>query len=354
MITTNNNNTADPRNKQPFTWAAIGTNFETPTSLADAIEISKIGYSVAECPLLATPPELYDGVESGQSLSFAPTKESLVKTHKAIFRTDTHQILGIVGKDYGMVQNTEAFAFIDLFQNFAKCEIIIKCAGETEKGKSFVICQFGEPLTLDKGDVVYIYIVITNSHDGTTPLRVQFCPMRLVCSNGLKIAINGAKSELLFKHTKYVQNRIDLQQAENKRRAIETITASQKYRMFFNEKMLEYKTSTLSVAQINGLTQEMFLTQEQIGLVRQNNGIIENVGEIPTRTKNLIADFENALHYGIGQDVYSGTKLWFLNGITTFLQNGKRYKSESAKFESLQFGTGAQKVQSVYNMLEAV
>lgn len=348
MIATNN----DPRTRQPFTWANIGTSFDEDVTLNFALEQGKINYEVAEAPLLATSPDFYRGIKSGEQLSFAPTKESLITTHKAIFRTDTHQILGVVGKDYGIVQNADAFAFVKFFKECSQCEITIKCAGETESGKSFVICQFGEPLQLSPNDVIYTYIVITNSHDGTTPVRVQFCPMRLVCSNGLKIAIKEAKSEIIFKHTKYVKSRIDLLQAENRRRAIDTITGAENYNHYFGEKMLEYKDANLSDKQIKALTNMLFLQPHQIDLVHQNNENID-IEEISTRTKNTITAFENALHYGIGQDTYKGTKLWFLNGITTFLQNGKTYKSDSAKFDTLQFGTGAQKVQSAFALLES-
>lgn len=69
--------------------------------------------------------------------------------------------------------------------------------------------------------------------------------------------------------------------------------------------------------------------------------------------KNRIIALRNTIESGIGQDSYRGTKLWLLNGLTTFFSNEKKYKTNEDKFESLTDGTDLRKLDNAYRMLAA-
>ena len=80
---------------------------------------------------------------------------------------------------------------------------------------------------------------------------------------------------------------------------------------------------------------------------------LDKVDEISTTMKNRIIALRNTIESGIGQDSYRGTKLWLLNGLTTFFSNEKKYKTNEDKFESLTDGTDLRKLDNAYRMLVA-
>jgi hypothetical protein len=97
----------------------------------------------------------------------------------------------------------------------------------------------------------------------------------------------------------------------------------------------------------------MYLDRAQMRLLELANWNFDKVDEISTRKKNLIQSLSSAIESGIGQDMYRGTKLWLLNGWTTFIHNVKEYKSPEAEFSSLYEGSGKNGTQRAYDLLMA-
>ena len=80
-------------NKEPA-WHGLGTVVsEAPTS-ADALKLAGLDWDVVQEPLF-----LKDGIE--------------VEGKKANVRSTDRTVLGVMGDHYKIVQNTEAFSFID-------------------------------------------------------------------------------------------------------------------------------------------------------------------------------------------------------------------------------------------------
>lgn len=61
-----------------------------------------------------------------------------------------------------------------------------------------------------------------------------------------------------------------------------------------------------------------------------------------------------SIESGVGQDMYRGSKLWLLNGLTTLLHNDTVYKSDEEEFKSILEGDGFKKLNKVYVALELV
>ena len=85
----------------------------------------------------------------------------------------------------------------------------------------------------------------------------------------------------------------------------------------------------------------------------ENNRKLDSVDEISTRAKNQIEKLQQSIDFGIGQDMYRGSKLWLLNGVTTLLHNDTVYKSEEDEFTSLMVGNGYKKLELANRLLEA-
>ena len=334
-------------------WQLFGTNFDHPVTIEEAIKTAGLDYEVESQPLLRVPKNVIEAIQRGESANFTPTTENIITSHKSTFRTDNNATLGVVGRDYGLVQNTKAFEFINFIKEVSGEEPMIETAGALGYGeRMFVTCRLGADSYLNgDSDAVKNYVVFSNSHDGSGSVMAFFTPVRVICQNTLNMAIRGAVNKIVFKHTKNVNERLDWEIEINRRRALEVFSKSVKFSQKFVDNMLMLKEETLTAEQIRDITHKMYLTPSQFDLFTKNNYSVEGIDEISTRTKNQILAFKDALDFGIGQENYRGTKLWMLNGMTTMLQNDKKWKSDEDKFESIMGGDAAKKTQKMYDLL---
>ena len=111
-------------------WGQIGEDY--PTS-AEAIKLANLDYTVEKRKLF-----IYDNenqlADEEREIKIA---EIEVPNYYATMRTDTEEILGVVGKDYEVVQNTEAFNFFDAIVQGEG--IPYETAGALGKGESSFI-----------------------------------------------------------------------------------------------------------------------------------------------------------------------------------------------------------------------
>jgi hypothetical protein len=88
-------------------WHGLGAVLEEPpATVAEAIEASGLGWSVAKEPIAVD-----RGDEPSDDLWLPRCEE--IPGFFATVRQDTRDVLGIVGERYRIVQNREAFNFID-------------------------------------------------------------------------------------------------------------------------------------------------------------------------------------------------------------------------------------------------
>ena len=336
-------------------WQLFGTPFDRPVTIEEAIKTAGLDYTVDAQPLLRVPKEVIDAILNGESIDFTPTRQNIITSHKSTFRTDNNSTLGVVGRDYGIVDNTKAFEFINFIKEVSGEEPMIETAGALGYGeRMFVTCRLGDDCYLNGNtDAVKNYVVFTNSHDGSGAVMAFFTPVRVICQNTLNMAIRGAVNKVVFKHTKNVNTRLDWEIEQNRRKALEVFSKSVQFSQTFMDRMLQLKSETLTTEEIRDITHKMYLTPKQFDLFTQNNFSVDGIEEISTRTKNQISAFKDALDFGIGQESYRGTKLWMLNGMTTLLQNEKKWKNEEDKFESIMGGDAAKKTQKMYDLLIA-
>lgn len=172
-------------------WHRLGTVFDTPPSLDDAIVASGLSWSVGLEPLFTS-----SGVE-------VPAR--------AVVRDRDGQVLGVVGPDYAPVQNANAFAW---FRPWVESgEVAVESAGSLRGGRRiWVLCRITRDSTVDvvPGDSIQRYILLSNSHDGTLTVRAGFTNVRVVCANTLAESHDSHNSRLLrVRHTSGAQLALD-------------------------------------------------------------------------------------------------------------------------------------------------
>lgn len=341
---------------RPLSFTSFGTIFDNAEiSVNEAFEQANLNYNVVAQPLVRVPQNVLDALVQGTPTMWTPTKNDIITSHKATLRDDVNHTLGVVGKDYGIVQNTKAFEFLDFIEECSGHAPKIVSAGALGYGeRMFITAQLGDDAYLNPNDAVKNYVVFTNSHDGTGAVMCFFTPIRVVCQNTLNMAIHSCPNKVIFKHTKHVGTRLDWEIAANREKAKEVFSKSVKFSEEFLDKMMMLKEQRIDTEFMNNFTAEMYLNSAQMKLLKQANGEMDKVDEISTRAKNQINALRDAIANGVGQNENRSTKLWLLNGVTTFLHNDRNYKSVEDEFKSMLEGDAFKKTQRAYDLLTKV
>jgi len=170
-------------------WHKLGKLIDKPMTSEEALEYAQLDYLVEKRPLY-----YFDSNEYVQShISFGT------------FRTDTLEQLGHVRKKYVVFQNKDAFNIID--DIVESLEAVYTSAGALGKGETiFLSAKLPDYIQVDE-EVIDQYLVITNSHDGSSSLRILFTPICVVCNNTLQMAVKSSQKYIVIKHTKAIQLR---------------------------------------------------------------------------------------------------------------------------------------------------
>jgi len=180
-------------------WHGLGAVLERPpASVADAIEASGLDWSVAKEPIAIDRSET-------PSADWWVARCEEIPGYFATVRQDTRDVLGIVGERYRIVQNDEAFAFVDQLLGSA---IHFETAGSLHGGRRvWVLATLPDHVEVG-GDAVRPYVLLMNSHDGSTAVIAATTPIRVVCQNTLNWGLANARQKFSIRHTEAVTQRV--------------------------------------------------------------------------------------------------------------------------------------------------
>ena len=133
-----------------------------------------------------------------------------VPNHMAVHRTDNAKLLGsaIVGNNFGILQNTEAFMGFDGILRDQKAQFI--SGGWYHNGASaFLQCRLPHQEKLRNGDQLERYLLIAQGHTGLQALTMRFTHIRPVCSNTLMAALRDSYHSFSLRHTSTIKDRMD-------------------------------------------------------------------------------------------------------------------------------------------------
>ena len=193
----------------PFVYKGAVDVTECKSS-AEVMEKACLDWEVAKCEVYSKFP-VEEDVMKQQSIyqdhhfmahdeNLAPALYAKIPNGYATYRKDYGIPLGIVKERYTPVQNNEAFSFFD--DAIGKNAAIWQTAGYFGMGERiFVSAKLPNTITV-KGDPVDSYLVFTNSHDGSSGVKILFTPIRIVCLNTLNAAIRKADILNIFSKAK--------------------------------------------------------------------------------------------------------------------------------------------------------
>jgi phage/plasmid-like protein (TIGR03299 family) len=276
-----------------------------------------------------TPDDLYDwqsvcvksGLDWEAELVPLLTADTQAKVeHQAVRRKTDGRILGVVGKNYHVLQNREAFQWFQPFLD-AK-EAALHTAGSLQEGsRVWVLAKMNrDPLVIAVGDVVEKFILLSHGHDGSLAVRVGFTPIRVVCANTLSLAHRADASKLIrIRHSaSVVENLANVRAVMSLANAEFEATADQ-YRL-------------LARKSIN-----------QADLSRYVKKVLKVEGDkISTRTMNMMQQITALCEFGRGNNLasVSGTYWTAYNGVNEWLSYNRGHNQQN-RLNSLWFGDSA-------------
>lgn len=362
----NNNGTriAMRTDARPIMWKGIQgcENFSTPVTVDEAINAVGANFEVTKQHLIRVPDSLINSILNGEpSAGVTLTRDMIIKSHMATVRADRNITLGVVGSKYGVVQNSKAFEFINLLASGVQGseKAVIETAGILGDGeRMYVTAKLPSDIYLDNNgkDPVNDYILFTNTHDGSGAVTVLFTPIRVICQNTLNMALKTAQNKLVYKHTSNVNSRLEWSEEENLRHAIDIIGRHRKFKESFKESLFALRETRVTDKDIMRFASNIILgdaKHEEKKELEQADFKLDSAKLISNTIKNRITTLRDTIESGIGQDMYRGSKLWLLNGLTTFFSNEKKYKSNEDKYNSIIEGTDANKLNMAYKLLVA-
>lgn len=174
-------------------WHGLGTVVEDKMTAVEALAAAGLDWRVNKVPYFT---------EGG-----APDVYEIDDQHFAVKRTTDHKIIGAVGGDYHVLQNHEAFDFMDDLVDSGEAKY--ETAGSLRGGKwIFLTMKMPEHVLIAGEDAVDMHLVLLNSHDGSKAITGMVTPVRVVCMNTLNAALAGTKRKWSVRHLSTLQGKL--------------------------------------------------------------------------------------------------------------------------------------------------
>ena len=191
---------------QQKAWHNLGQIVADYPTSEEAIKYAGLDYRVIKTPLYTKGSgiiETADGIEIRDN-------ELSVPNYFANIRSDNNAVLGVVGSDYHIVQNREAFTFFDAIVGGGE-GILYETAGALGGGERiFITAKLPDYIRVGSGDdVTEKYIFLTTSHDGSGSITAAFTPVRIVCQNTLNASLRNMSNVVRIKHTSGAKQRLE-------------------------------------------------------------------------------------------------------------------------------------------------
>lgn len=300
-------------------WHGLGQIVAEAMTSEQAIKLANLDYEVEKA-----------------KVQFLTEQEAVpVNGYFATYRTDTKEYLGMVKSRYEIVQNRDAFGFFDAIIDSG--EAIFETAGALDNGsRIFLLAKMPEDILVG-GEKIEKYILLTNSHDGSSSIVAGLTNIRVVCNNTLQAALRGLDNKVSIDHVGGAKNKL--------KEAAKVMGLASKYSTevgnIFNT-MVDKKMT-------EGQYHEFFSKILKPDYVKVESE--QEQKELSTKMKNMIdSTMQFALTHPTQTTPETQNTLWgAYNAVSGYFNYVKSYKSAEDKFSSQFFGAGNKKILKAFN-----
>lgn len=325
-------------------WGSkIGKDVTDCATSREVLEKAGLDFQVEKCDLIARMPFNINGDnsinETMGEFSYGGEIYRPCPNGYATYRTDKNIPLGIVKSKYEVVQNIDAFNFIDYAIGENKAEF--QYAGCFGYGHKVFITAKLPIVTTVGGEPIDNYLVFSTSHDGTGSIDILFTPVRVLCLNMLNAGIKEANAHIRIRHTKTAKERLDFG-AEMIRIAIQYAEDSKT----FYDSLLTIK---MNDNQVRDYISKLILTPAEYASVIseskdytvkklfERDWLTMEKHDISTRKANMLNTIFDYYQTGVAQESIIGTAWGAYNAITGYYSNVKDQDGEK-RMNNLVFG----------------
>lgn len=225
-------------------------------------------------------------------------------------RVDTGEVFNNMthGRLYTVFQNREAFGFFDSVTKTGEAKY--ETAGSLGNGRrTFILAQIsGQSYSVKGVDEIKSYILLSNAHDGTEPISMRITPIRVVCDNTLRAALNKDTTlKFSARHTPSIKGKV-----------VDARTAlgiTERYMVSFMEQVDQIAAKAWKQADLDAFVADLFTFN------RDEDGIVK--GEQHVTKLAAAAEVKRLFEEGMGQDIkgIAGTAWAGYNAATEYFDH---------------------------------
>jgi phage/plasmid-like protein (TIGR03299 family) len=285
-------------------WHGLGEVIEGLATAEEALALSGLDFEVELRQLYMPMP---DGTYAKVPDRFSTT------------RSTDNKSLGIVSKGYNVFQNAEAFNFLNAITDTGSGEAVFSTAGSLFGGsRTFMTLKIGDGFTVGDNDAHDLYLMVTNSHDGSQAFTACATPIRAVCNNTVTLGLTQAKTKWTLRHKVSLEGKVH--------EAREALEMAFKYEDAFAlevEKLMEIEINDQKFHQIV----DKIVPASKL----QHDKNVDELEEI-WRTEPTVL-------MGGGEGAFGKKNGWAAFNAITFFTDHKEYRTPESKFNSI-IGSG--------------
>jgi phage/plasmid-like protein (TIGR03299 family) len=302
-------------------WHGLGQIVDKAMTSEEAIKLANLDYEVEKGNVTFLNKE-------GQS--------NPIEGYYATYRDDTQDYLGMVKSRYEIVQNKDAFGFFDAIVDSG--EAIFQTAGALGSGERIFLCAKLPDDFMVGSEKIEKYIMLTNSHDGTSSIIAGLTNIRIVCNNTLQAALKGLENKVSINHVGGAKDKLK----EASRVMGIASKYSQEVASIFN-RMVDKKMT-------EGSYRRFFEEVLKPDYLKVGNP--DEQKEASTRLKNMVeATTQFAMTHPTQTTSETSGTLWgAYNAVSGYFNYIKPYNNAEDKFTSQLFGSGNQKMLKAFNI----
>lgn len=314
-------------------WHGLGQIVEDYPTSKEALQFAGLDYEVIKSPLFTQS----RGMTVGDAGELISGMDIAVPNYYATMRTDNNTVLGVVGRDYSIVQNRDAFSFFDAIVGGDGMQY--ETAGALGNGERiFITAKLPGYIKVGHDDYIEKYLFLTTSHDGSGSITAAFTPVRIVCQNTLGAALRNSSNTIKIRHTANAEDRL--------KEAHKVMGISNKMADELDGIFNQWTKVRITDKDVMKLIQQAMAPSKEV-LKSLKTG-----EELSTVFKNIC---DNAFMYAMASptqqtETTKGTLFGAFNAITGYFQNVKEYKDDEAKVKSIIGGTGQLRTQAAFDL----
>jgi len=300
-------------------WHNLGRKVDHAMTAAEAIVAAQMDWEVGLRPVYS-PVAHETGLITYQAI---PGKKSVV-------RNNDQKALGVVGNKYMPLQNREAFSFFDAVvgEKLAMYHTVGSLFGGR---KIWLLAKvprefFVKGLEQEKIDE---YMLLQNSHDGSSAVKILLTSVRVVCNNTLTQAISDGSGMYKLRHTSSIGDKVS---------AVRDAMGIVDYKF----KLFEDLSNRLANAPINSAKVDEFFEKMGLKVMPGDSDVARS--RTTTQRLSILEKIENGK--GNTHPAIKGTAWALLNGYTEYVDHVRKIKGKDdvadRRMDSVLFGTGSE------------